>query len=79
MKKFFLCFFPHFNNFFGNHGHIPAILNFLDLMLLALSQSQSPQYPKTYIQSLETIPETHFILWPSQGTFFTSVKKAKVL
>ena len=55
--------FSHFNNFFGTHGHIPAILNYLDLLLSALSHSQSLQHSKSYLQSLETKPETHFILW----------------
>jgi hypothetical protein len=54
--------FSHINNFFDTHGHIPAIFNFLDRMLSALSHSQSPQHFKTYLQSLETKPETHFIL-----------------
>ena len=39
---------------FGIQGHIPAIFNFLDLMLSALSHSQSPHHSKTYLQSLET-------------------------
>ena len=67
-----VCFFAfsHFNNFFGTHGHIPAIFNFLDLKLSALSRSQSPQHSKIYLQSLETKPETHFILWQSRGNLF---------
>ena len=60
--------YSHFNNFIGAHGHIPAIFKFLDLMLSALSQI--PQHSKTYLQSLETKPENHFILWQSQGTLF---------
>ena len=68
-KSMFFAF-SHFNLFFGTHGHIPAIFNFLDLMLSALSHSQSPQHSKTYLQSLETKPETHFILWQSQGNLF---------
>ena len=59
--------FSHFNNFLGIHGHIPAIFNFLELTLSALSHSQSPQNSKTDTQSLETKPETNFILWQSQG------------
>ena len=51
----------NFNNFFGTNGHIPAIF-FLDLTLSALSHSQSPQHSKTNLQSLDTKPETHFIL-----------------
>ena len=63
--------FSHFNNFFGTHGHIPAIFNFFDLLLSALSHSQSPQHSKKYLQSLETKPWTHFVLWQSQGNFFS--------
>ena len=65
-KSMFFAF-SHFNNFFVTHGHIPAIFNLLYLMLSALSHSQSPQHSKTYLQSLETKPETHFILWQSRG------------
>jgi hypothetical protein len=46
-------------------------------MLSALSHSQSPQHFKTYLQSFETKPETHFIYAKVEETFFTSVKKAK--
>ena len=52
----------HFNNFFVNHGHIPATFKLLDQMLSALLQSQSPQHSKTYLKSLEIKPETHFVL-----------------
>ena len=62
--------FSHFNNFFVTHGHIPAIFNFLDLILSELSNSQSPQHSKTHLQSLETNLETHFILWQSEGNLF---------
>ena len=31
MKKYVFLLFFHFNNFFGTHGHIPAIFNLLDL------------------------------------------------
>ena len=67
-----VCFFAfsNFNTFFGTRGHIPAIFNLLDLMLSALSHSQSPQHSKTYLQSLETKLETHFILWQSRGNLF---------
>ena len=44
--KFFFSAFSHFNNFFGTHSHLPAIFNFLDLLLSALSHSQSPCIPK---------------------------------
>ena len=63
-KSMFLAYF-HFNNFFVTHGHIPAIFNLLDLTLSELSHSQSPQHSKTYLQNLETKPETRFILWQS--------------
>ena len=53
MKKYVFAFY-HFNNFFGTDGHIPAIFNFLDLILSSLSHSQSPQNSKTYLESLET-------------------------
>ena len=69
-KSMFFAF-PHFKNFFGTHGHIPAIFNFWDRMISALSHSQSPQHFKTYLQSLETKPETHFILCQSQGNLFS--------
>ena len=36
---------------------------FLDLILSELSHSQSPQHSRTYLQSLETKPEAHLILW----------------
>ena len=68
-KSVFIAF-PHFNNFFGTHGHIPAIFLFLDLMLAVPSHSQSPQHSKTYLQSLETKPETYFIFWQSQQNLF---------
>ncbi len=51
-------------------SHIPAIFIFLDLMLSAPSHSQIPQHSKTYLQSLETKPENHFLLWQSQGNLF---------
>ena len=59
-----VCFsaFYHFNNFFGTHGHITAVINFLDLILSVLLHSQSPQHSKTYLQNLKTKPETCFIL-----------------
>ena len=65
MKKYVFFAFSHFNNFFVTHSHIPAILNFLDLILLELSHSQSPQHSKTYLKILETKTETHIILWQS--------------
>ena len=68
LSMFFAC--SHFNNFFGTHGHIPALFNFFNLMLSALSHSQSPQHSKTYLQRLETKSETHFILWQSWGNLF---------
>ena len=68
-KSMFVASF-HFNNFFVTHGHIPATFNLLHLMLSTLSHSQSPQHSKTYLQSLETKPETHFILWQSVGNLF---------
>ena len=77
-KSMFFAF-SYFNNFFGTQGHIPAIFNLLDLMLSALSHSQSPQHSKTYLQSLENKPETHFILWQSRGNLFHFSKKAKIL
>ena len=74
-----VCFFAfsHFNNFFGTHGHIPAILNFWDRMLSALSHSQSPQHFKTYLQSLETKPETHFFMPKSRKPFSLQLKRPK--
>ena len=33
--------YSHFNNFGVTHGHITAIINLLDIMLSALSHSQS--------------------------------------
>ena len=54
--------FSHLNNFFGTRGHIQAMFNFLEQVLSALSHSQSPQNSIKYLQSLETKPETHFIL-----------------
>ena len=60
----------HFNNFFGTHGHIPAIFNFWDLMVSALLHSRSPQHSKKYLQSLEIKPDSLFILWQSQGNLF---------
>ena len=57
--------FSHFNNFFVTHGHIPAIFNFLDLILSELSHNQSPQHSKTYLQSLKAKTETHLMLWQS--------------
>ena len=68
-KSMFLAF-SHFNKFYVTHGNIQATLIFLDLMLSALSHRQSPQHSKTYLQSLETKQETHFILWQSLGNLF---------
>ena len=66
-----ICFvFSNFNNFFGTHGHIPTIFNVLNPMLPALSHMQSPGHSITYLQSLETKPETHFISWQSRGNHF---------
>ena len=62
--------FSRFNNFFVTDGHMPAKINFLDLMLSALSHSQSTQHSKTFLQSLETKPETHVILWQSLVNLF---------
>ena len=76
-KSMFLDF-SHFNNFFGTHGHIQAIF-FLDLMLSALSQSQSPQHSKTFLQSLDTKPETHFIFRQSRENLLSlQFKRPKV-
>ena len=62
-KKVFFLAFSHFNNFFVTQGQIPAISNFLDLILPELSHNQSLQYSKTYLQSLKAKTETHFIIW----------------
>ena len=64
LKRMFF-FFSHFNNFFVTHGHIPSVLNFLDLILSELSHNQSPQHSKTYIQSLKAKTEIDFISWQS--------------
>ena len=75
-KKF--CFaFLHFNNFFVTHGHISAMLTFLDLILSELSHSKSPQHSKTYLQKLETKTETHFILQQRQGNLFHFSQKGQ--
>ena len=71
-KSMLFAFF-HFKNFCVTPGHIQATFNFLDLILSELSHGQSPQHSKTYLQSLETKPETHFMLWQS------SIKNAKIL
>ena len=59
--------FSHLKYFFVTHGHIPALFNYLDLILSDLSHSQSPLHSKTYLQILETKTETHFTLWQSWG------------
>ena len=78
MKKTMLFAFSHLNNFFGTHGRIPSVSNFLDLMLSVLSHSESPQHSKIYLQSSETKPETHLYYSKVKDTFFTSFKKAKI-
>ena len=70
MKKYVFFAFSHFNNFFGTHGPIQAIFIFFDRILSALSHMQSPQHSKTYLQHLETKPETYFIIWQNQGNLF---------
>ena len=73
MKKYV---FLHFNNYFGTHGHIPAIFNFLDLILSALSHNQRPQNFKTYLQSFETNMESFFyITAKSRKSFSLQLKR----
>ena len=64
-KLCFLVFFPPTSITFCYSlpptSHILFIL-FFRPDLTELSHSQSPQYSKTYLQSLETKPETHLIL-----------------
>ena len=47
-----------------------STFNLVLLMLSAPSHSQSPNHSKIYLQSLETKPETHFILWQSVENLF---------
>ena len=71
--------FSHSNNFFGTYGHIQAIFNFLNLMLPALSHSQSPQHSNTHLQSLETRMETHFyIMAKSRKSFSLQLKRPTI-
>ena len=79
MKKYVFLLFPTSITFLVLMVTYQPNLIFLDLMLSALSHSQSPQHSKTYLQSLETKPENHFILWQRWGNLFTSVKKAEIL
>ena len=76
-RKSMFFAYSHFNYFFGTHGHIQAIFIFLDLMLSALSYSQSPKHSKTYLQSLETKPETQYMLWQSQENLFHFIEKGQ--
>ena len=71
--------FPHFNNFFVTHGHIPAIFMFLDMMLTELSHSQSPNILKHIFKVWK--PKQKLILYHGKvkETFFISFKKAKML
>ena len=68
----------HFDNFFVTHGHIPAIFNFLDLILSELSHSQSPSILKHIFKVWK--PKRKLILYYGKvkETYFTSVKKAQV-
>ena len=69
--------FSHFNNLFGTHDYIPAIFNFLDLMLSALSHSQSPQHPKTYLQRDLRLSEGKTMI--TNHIFFLEILKAVCL
>ena len=69
--------FSLFNNFFGTNGHIPAIFNFVDLMLLVLLHSQNPQHSKTYLQSLETKPEIILCYGKVEEAFFPFIWKSQ--
>ena len=76
-----VCFlaFSHFKYFIVTHGHIPAIFNFVDLILSELSLSQSPQHSKIYLQSWK--PNQKLILYCGKvkETYFTLFKKANIL
>ena len=57
-----VCFFAfsHFNKFFGTHGHIPAIFNFLDLIFSALSQIL-----KAVCLSVDWVPKLILNIFPT--------------
>ena len=50
MKKYVFFAFSHFNNFFVTYGHVPAIFNFLDMILSELSQPKPPGFSNIYLK-----------------------------
>ena len=82
MEKSMFFAFSHFKYFFVTHGHIPAIFNFLDLILSQLSHS--------HIHIHIHIPKHIFEVWKQNQKFIlyygkvreiylTSVKKVNIL